>query len=154
MSFLTLLLFGLCGLVSLSWYTAFSSSRGKNLCSHVTRTRTHACTAREEKRAEDGADDDEEEVRLQAREGALHSRQKRTGERSVCWCQVRWGGLGRHDALRWADSGCDGGYRILVWGRGKCHGGGDEKKARKDGKRTSFISNFRSTYWNPRFPHS
>uniref|UniRef100_A0A3Q2YLY1 Alpha-1,3-mannosyl-glycoprotein 4-beta-N-acetylglucosaminyltransferase B n=1 Tax=Hippocampus comes TaxID=109280 RepID=A0A3Q2YLY1_HIPCM len=27
-SFLTLLLFGLCGLVSLSWYTAFSSSRG------------------------------------------------------------------------------------------------------------------------------
>lgn len=29
-SFLTVLLFGLCGLVSLSWYTAFSSSRGKN----------------------------------------------------------------------------------------------------------------------------
>ena len=28
-SFLTVLLFGLCGLVSLSWYTAFSSSRGK-----------------------------------------------------------------------------------------------------------------------------
>ncbi|XP_077954210.1 alpha-1,3-mannosyl-glycoprotein 4-beta-N-acetylglucosaminyltransferase B-like [Gasterosteus aculeatus] len=27
-SFLTVLLFGLCGLVSLSWYTAFSSSRG------------------------------------------------------------------------------------------------------------------------------
>uniref|UniRef100_A0A665U5E3 MGAT4 A/B/C C-terminal domain-containing protein n=1 Tax=Echeneis naucrates TaxID=173247 RepID=A0A665U5E3_ECHNA len=26
-SFLTVLLFGLCGLVSLSWYTAFSSSR-------------------------------------------------------------------------------------------------------------------------------
>uniref|UniRef100_A0AAX7SHZ6 Alpha-1,3-mannosyl-glycoprotein 4-beta-N-acetylglucosaminyltransferase B n=1 Tax=Astatotilapia calliptera TaxID=8154 RepID=A0AAX7SHZ6_ASTCA len=30
-SFLTVLLFGLCGLVSLSWYTAFSSSRGKNV---------------------------------------------------------------------------------------------------------------------------
>ncbi|KAF7647248.1 hypothetical protein LDENG_00175340 [Lucifuga dentata] len=27
-SFLTVLLFGLCGLVSLSWYTAFSNSRG------------------------------------------------------------------------------------------------------------------------------
>uniref|UniRef100_A0A3P8S039 Uncharacterized protein n=1 Tax=Amphiprion percula TaxID=161767 RepID=A0A3P8S039_AMPPE len=31
-SFLTVLLFGLCGLVSLSWYTAFSSSRGT--CAH------------------------------------------------------------------------------------------------------------------------
>lgn len=31
-SFLTVLLFGLCGLVSLSWYTAFSSSRGKTPC--------------------------------------------------------------------------------------------------------------------------
>lgn len=29
MSFLTVLLFGLSGLLSLSWYTAFSSSRGK-----------------------------------------------------------------------------------------------------------------------------
>lgn len=28
-TFLTVVLFGLCGLISLSWYTAFSNSKGK-----------------------------------------------------------------------------------------------------------------------------
>uniref|UniRef100_A0A3Q0TDU6 Uncharacterized protein n=1 Tax=Amphilophus citrinellus TaxID=61819 RepID=A0A3Q0TDU6_AMPCI len=45
-SFLTVLLFGLCGLVSLSWYTAFSSSRGKSRCAPVCASacvRARAC---------------------------------------------------------------------------------------------------------------
>ncbi len=34
-TFLTVSLFGLCGLISLSWYTAFSNSKGKSLCLRV-----------------------------------------------------------------------------------------------------------------------
>uniref|UniRef100_A0A3Q2P2Q1 Alpha-1,3-mannosyl-glycoprotein 4-beta-N-acetylglucosaminyltransferase B n=1 Tax=Fundulus heteroclitus TaxID=8078 RepID=A0A3Q2P2Q1_FUNHE len=57
-SFLTVLLFGLSGLVSVSWYTAFSSSRGKRASRCVPAEKEALTEGREKKpkyhRTEDG----------------------------------------------------------------------------------------------------